>query len=650
MLRLSRNVRRMIAGAAIAHAVFALVFLARFAGWLQPLELAAYDAGIRARASPSGDARVALVLEEEADLARWGFPLSDERLAQLIERIAADRPAAIGIDKYRDIPVAPGGALLEAAAGRHPEVVWIFKFGGAGAREIPPPKFLAASSRTGFNDFVADPGGVVRRVPIYLDDGKVSRAAFSFLLAQRYLQAKGIVAKPDPARPDIVRLGAQALVPFEADDGGYAGADAAGYQLLIEYRRRPGTFATHSLSAVLDGRAPPGSFTGRIVIFGSRAESLLDVFHTPFSSLGAASERMPGAELQAQVASQLLGGALDGEAPTRTLPEYAEILLLWAACLAGTLIGYAARAPALLAFGLASGTAAAVAASVFGLLAGWWLALVPAAIGFLAAGGIATAWRAYLERAERGMLMHLFSRHVSSHVAEALWDQRDAFMDGGRPRPQMLTASVMFTDIRGFTSVSERMQPAELFEWLDDYLEAMTHTVLDHGGIVNKYIGDGIMAVFGVPVPRASQEEIAGDARNAVRSALAMARVLEKLNAQCVARGYPEIGIRVGIHTGPLLAGSVGGARRQEYTVIGDTVNTASRLESYTTANADYSCRILISETTRALIGGLVEVRALGSLDLKGKEKPVTVFFVESESGLRREEELEHENRSSRST
>ena len=143
-----------------------------------------------------------------------------------------------------------------------------------------------------------------------------------------------------------------------------------------------------------------------------------------------------------------------------------------------------------------------------------------------------------------------------------------------------------------------------MMDWLNEYMEAMAQPVMANNGVIEKYIGDAIMAVFGVPIPRVSPGQIEQDARNAVRCALAMAEALERLNTHWKQRGWPECSMRIGIHTGRLVAGSLGSTDRQEYTVIGDSVNTASRLESFDKdVLADSACRILVSEATRALLG-----------------------------------------------
>ena len=238
-----------------------------------------------------------------------------------------------------------------------------------------------------------------------------------------------------------------------------------------------------------------------------------------------------------------------------------------------------------------------------------------------------------LEKKERALLMQLFSRHVAPEVAETIWEQRDQFMDGGRPRSQKFTVTVLFTDLRGFTSVSERMDPQALLDWLNVYMEAMAQLVMTHGGIVDNYIGDSIKADFGVPVPRTTEAAISRDAVAAVDCALAMERELKHLNTVWQQQDLPTVEMRIGIFTGPVVAGSLGSAQRLKYTTVGDTVNIASGLESFDKELvdpelADSPCRSLIGETTLHYLGHQFQTKIVGEANLKGKDERVTIYRV----------------------
>ena len=621
----------------IACGVFAALCLLRALGTFEPLELLAYDYSMRWRPHAPTDARLVVIEETEDDIRRFGFPLADGLLAQLLERLAAMSPRAIGVDKYRDIAVPPGSAQLAQTLHRHPNIIWIMKFGDASDPYIAPPAALAGTDRAGFNGFVDDPGGIVRRGLLFLDDGKEVYHAFALRLALVYLQPLKIGLAPDPVNPDHVRIGAGTIVPFEKNDGGYNNADARGYQFLLDYRGMPGRFRAFTVSDLLADRIAPAAISERVVIIGSSASTLRDDFYTPYSHGLVTDQRLPGPHLHAMVTSQLLRIALGESKPVRTWGETAEYgwIALW--CLLGALAGSQASSMlrfagySIVALGCLLGT------GYLALIAGWWIPVVPPATGIIAAAGVAVAYRSMHERVQRSMLMEIFSKHVSLEVAETLWRQRDEFLQGGRPRPQQLVATVLFTDIRGFTKISEQLDAPRVFQWLDEYMESMSRIVDKHHGIVDKYIGDAVMAVFGVPVARETRQQIAGDALNAVECALEMGVELARLNSAWRERSFPEINIRAGIFTGPLIAGSIGGARKLEYTVIGDTVNTASRLESFE-AGADPGagegpCRILTADATVKHLGDRYQTRLIGAVSLKGKQEVITVLQILGRTG-----------------
>lgn len=196
----------------------------------------------------------------------------------------------------------------------------------------------------------------------------------------------------------------------------------------------------------------------------------------------------------------------------------------------------------------------------------------------------------------------------------------------------------MFTDLQGFTAISEKLAPQALMDWLNEYMEAMTPLVVNHGGVILRFIGDAIMAAFGVPIARSTDAEIQRDAQNAVRSALDMQRVLIELNARLQSQELPMIGMRIGIFSGCMAAGSIGNAQRLEYNVHGDTVNTAARLESFDKAGftPDYTsnpCRILIGEGTRKYLNNKFELQDEGELSLKGKQQKVAIYRVTGQKG-----------------
>jgi adenylate cyclase len=289
--------------------------------------------------------------------------------------------------------------------------------------------------------------------------------------------------------------------------------------------------------------------------------------------------------------------------------------------------------------GALSGAALVVAglALIFagGLLAfrsGVWLPVAGPALAWLGAFGLLVARTSSQEKAQRAQLMRLFSRHVSTEVADEIWRQRELFLGAdGRPPSQRLVATVLFVDMKGYTASAEKLEPEALMAWVNDFMEPMAELVVRHGGVVDDYFGDGIKANFGVPFAREGESEIAADARRAVRCALEMAATLARINAAYAARELPTVAMRIGINTGAVVAGSLGSAERLKYTVVGDAVVVAQRLESLDGVAHDFDthpCRVLVSGETARRLADEFRLEPLGARALKGKGEPVEVFRV----------------------
>ena len=227
------------------------------------------------------------------------------------------------------------------------------------------------------------------------------------------------------------------------------------------------------------------------------------------------------------------------------------------------------------------------------------------------------------------LLSRLISSYVSPEVADSIWKRREEFLSNGRPRPQKLTVTVLFSDLRGYTSLSEQMEPRLLVDWLNTYMESMAGLIMNHGGVIDDYAGDGIKANFGVPIPRNNQLEISQDAINAVNCALAMEEEIQRLNNTWRDLELPNTRIRIGIFTGPVVAAALGSTKRLKYTTIGDTVNIAARLESFDKEFGKESfCRILVGESTHHYLDEKFRTDQIGEVSLKGKEKKVNIYHV----------------------
>jgi adenylate cyclase len=620
-----------------APMVAGVVIGIRMLGWMQPFEWMAYDQFMRSRPAEEPESRIVIVRIDEADIRtikRW--PVDDQTLATLIRKIHQQSPVAIGLDLHRDVPIEPGYRNLLDVYKSVQNLIAIEKRGGKEDIPVAPPAPLKALNQVAANDIVIDQDGKIRRALLYWTDanGQNAQETFGFRLAMMYLESqKNIVPEPAAVNSNYVQLGKAVFPIFQSNDGSYVNADAGGYQIMLNYRSPARRFPSVSLTEVIQGKAPPGIFRDRIVLIGPTAYSVKDLFYTPFSGKSITTpELMPGVEIQANIASQVLSSAIEGRKDIKNWNEYQDILwiLSWACVGAG--LGWAARSPRVAISSISLAGAILIGSCFWAFLMGWWIPVVPTAVAFVASAGVLTSYIAYKEHAERQTIMQIFGRHVTPEIAETIWRDRDQLMQQGRLPGRKMTATVLFTDLQDFSTVSERTDPAVLMSWLNEYMEAMTQTVLDRGGIVDKFIGDSIMAVFGVPIPRNTQAEIIQDAHKAVSCAIKMATALEALNQKWQSQGRPTTQMRVGISTGPVVTGSLGGQQRLDYTTIGDSVNVASRLESFDKSMGAGLCRILISENTYELIGDRFPTKPLAEVQLKGRAQPTKIYQILLES------------------
>ena len=463
--------------------------------------------------------RIALIAISEETLSAFPYrsPVDRAFLAGLVNDLSALGAAAIGIDLLLDHATEPAKDALLLGAMRRAQAP-VVAISLAPETPLPPQR---AQVLQGFLEGVRT------------GTANLSRDVFD-----------------DTVRIHVPLHPATGAPSFPAALARAAGAAVPDHPFPIRWRRT----AAGSVAPVYPAEAiallPPEWLRGRVVLIGSVIPGT-DEHRSLASAFGRPSF---GIEIHAQVLAQMLDNAVPS---VRAFPL-------------GELLATAGLAAA----GLAAGTLLAGRAAILalgGLMLGWIAAVlaveasggaIPPAVGpalaCLMAGGGIRAWRAQADRRARASVQSLFARFVSAPVAEELLRERDLFLAGGRPKPQELTATVLFSDVAGFTGICEALPPEPLIAWLDRYIDTMSDLVVAHGGVVLRFVGDGILAAFGVPVPRRTEEAIAADALAAARCALAMERAMEALNADWRAAGLPEAGLRIGIHTGPMVAGSLG--------------------------------------------------------------------------------------------
>ena len=432
-------------------------------------------------------------------------------------------------------------------------------------------------------------------------------------------------------------LGMPPVEPGYADDGGASNRHYAGLEwldiktsrgavripvdesaaALIPYRGKEGSFVYLSIADALHGRLPVEALKGKIVLVGTTTPGLMDLRATPVATT------YPGVEIHAN----LIAGMLDGRIKQR--PAYvlgAEVLMIG---LSGLLLALLLPLfSPLKATLLAGGVFVAVSGLNFYLWqAGLLLPLASTLMMIVVLYALSMSWGYFVESRSKRQLTGLFGQYVPPELVEEMSrDPENYSMEG---RNQELT--VLFSDVRSFTTISEGLDPKELTQLMNEYLGAMTEVIRRNRGTLDKYIGDAIMAFWGAPV---SDPE---HARHAVLTALEMQRELRKLDEPFKVRGWQPLHIGVGINTGTMTVGDMGSPVRQSYTVMGDAVNLGSRLEGIT---KQYGVGIIVGETTRELVKDAV-FRELDRVCVKGKDAPVAIYEPLGFTGELAKESLE---------
>jgi adenylate cyclase len=471
------------------------------------------------------------------------------------------------------------------------------------------PIYQQSAAGAGHFNPAVDEDGVSRRVPMLLEYDGAYYEPLSLAVLRTYIKLQtGSVADIQPGYPEgYDTLEWLQVGPYTVPVDQHAAA-------LIPYRGRRGAFEYVSLADVVKDRIAPGALKGRIALVGTTAPGLLDLRATPVDA------SFPGVEIHANVIAGMIDGGI------RQTPKYtlgADIVVL---ALAG--VALALLIPMLSAL-WATGAAALALLFIGGVNVVFWqnAVVLPLAGGVLMVAAIYTINMAYgyfVESRSKRRLAGRFGEYVPPELVDRM--ARDPEKYGMEPKDAELT--ILFCDVRDFTTISESLKPGELREYINEYLTTMSAIIRGrHRGTLDKYIGDAIMAFWGAPV------EDPEHARHAVLAALEMRKECAALNARFTARGWPALRIGIGIESGTVRVGDMGSQVRRAYTAMGDAVNVASRLEGRT---KHYGVDILVGEATRRQVGE-VAWREIDRIKVKGKDRVVTVFEPLAAAGDREE-------------
>jgi len=619
-----------ILGSAISLFSILLAFVLSFTTAFENLELKSYDLRFALRGPQRVDSLGVVIVDIDDqsffDLpSRWPFPRT--YYARLIDNLTRAGARLILFDIIFSEPTASNPAedlALAAAAARSRRVVFAgkkaFDLASGGTLNtylIKPIKpLLQSGSAWGIVNIDEDLDGFVRRYLLF-EEWEGSRHLPLAMMAYRWLK-----------RGPQEQAEAAAGVP-QYDDNSF----------LINFRGPARTFPTYSFASVLDDRnfqlveaeldtnyfetvyLPNRVFANKVVFVGASAEELQDVKFTPFYSAGKSRHKLPGVEVHANALATLLLG----DAVQRT-PFWIEWLVLLASGFGTMALVLTSRTfTGMLGTGLAL-LLVLIAALVCFIKFLVWLPVVAPGLAILLSYVGNNAQLIITERRERWRTKRVFQQYVSESIVNSILASGAMPKFGGEKRE----LTVLFSDIRGFTTYCEKHAPETVVQHLNEYLTEMTEIIKKQQGTLDKYVGDEIMAVYGAPYAYPNHAE------KACETAVEMIDRLRELQKRWSANAQDYFQIGIGINTGHMIVGNLGSQQLFDYTVIGDEVNLGARLEG---ANKEYWTSIIISESTYAQAKARARVRELDLVRVKGKKRPVKIYELRSMEPLPQIEE-----------
>ncbi|NOY99744.1 MAG: adenylate/guanylate cyclase domain-containing protein [Chloroflexi bacterium] len=565
---------------------------------VERFDLAARDAATRLRGVRPPNENIVIVAIDDFSFNwtgyRWPWPRA--YLAEIVDWLNDAGAQVIGLDVFLfEADQDPGGdpALARALDNAPSAATVIQKYTdqqGVISLRLPLPIYREVLDGMGITPVLLDDDAIARSILAY--DTYLDQTYYNWAFELARLYTNG--GPPSAPTPSSLVLGST-TVPLQ------------NRRFLVNFAGPSETYPTYSAARVVLGDYPPEAFRDKIVLIGATSVTLQDIYPTPFSS----RIRTPGVEIVANAVDTMLRGAY-----LRVTPPGVNILFIIAAALLSSLIVRSPR-PGLTI------TLMTAAMLLYGVL--YYAAFVQRAI-FLPFTGpeamlflgvvLPTLEQAISQEIEKRRVRNLFTRFISPEMVDQLLAIQD--INALNKRADL---TILFADIRNFTTLSEKLTPEEVVTLLNSYLEAMTAVIHKHGGTVDKYEGDAIVAFFGEPVPHPDH------ALRAARAAVEMRQALDGLKERWAAEGRlpKHFDIGIGLNSGEVFVGLLGSEQRINYTVIGDNANLAARLQDLTKV---YACPIIVSESTCERIRDEFETAFIDAVIVKGRTEAVKVYKV----------------------
>jgi adenylate cyclase len=583
---------------------------------LELIEYSARDGFMRLRGEQQISPDIVIVAVDDFSFnwtgLQWPWPRS--YFAEIVDEINKGGGKVIGVDiilSEADEDLANDEALAKAL-GESTASSAVMQIDYAGTDEfkyanlsLPLPVYLQVLDSIGITSVNSDEDAIVRRIIVYNELESKTYINWAFEVARLYLD----VHAPTDITSSSVQFNGQ-TVPLNQGN------------LLINYAGPARTYPTYSASDVHDGIAleqDPDAFRGKIVLIGATSFSLQDVYPTPFSP----KNRTPGVEIVANAIDTIINGKY-----ITLAPPWMALLVTVLAAFAAYLITLSKRPSVTVTLLIASMAGYLVTAFVLFVSQRYVLPVVVPQVMLFLGVVLPTLEQAVSQEMEKRRVRNLFSRFISPEMVDQMISTQDLTSLNKRA-----DLSILFSDIRGFTTLSEKLTPEEVVALLNPYLEAMSKVIYKHGGTVDKYEGDAIIAFFGEPVPYKDH------AARSIRASLDMRIALAELKAQWAQEGRSitfEMGI--GINSGEVFVGLLGSEQRINYTVIGDNANLAARLQDLTKA---YAWPILVSESTYEQVKDEFDAELADAVTVKGKTRPVNVYKIIGRKDAQESEKLQ---------
>ncbi len=534
---------------------------------------------------------------------QWPWPR--QYMAEIVDQLNKGGAKVIGLDVFlfEKDPTSDGDAALTRALGESKSAVSVIQIFNDADQNIstlrrPQTSYQAVLDGLGITTLHPDEDAIIRSLQAYDIYNNKTYYHWAFELARLYLGVD------PPVNSDMLSLSfnGQAIPLYEG-------------QLPVNFAGGANTYKVYSAANVHDGitlEEDPNAFRDKIVLIGATTITLQDVYSTPFS----ADKRMPGVEVIANAVDTIISGQYIHRAPL-----WVGLLITILAALSAALISRSQRPTLTIGIMAVFMTLYSIACIAVFAISRYIMPMVaPEAMLFLGVV-LPTLEQAVSQELEKRRVRNLFNRFISPEMVDQLISTQD--INSLNKRANL---TVLFSDIRGFTTLSEKLSPEDVVGLLNPYLELMTGIIHKHGGTVDKYEGDAIVAFFGEPVP------FQDHAARAVRAAVEMLTELSVLSEKWMKEGRVAHGfnIGIGINSGEVFVGLLGSAQRINYTVIGDNANLAARLQDLT---KQYVWPIIISQSTCDQVKDEFETEFADSVVVKGKTEPVNIYKVTAPKG-----------------